>query len=58
MGFGGIEMKFADKRTLVKKSKHNTIVVHVSGGCVQDVYLNGKELPNELFDLEIVDKDE
>ena len=51
-------MKFADKRTLVKKSKHNTIVVHVSGGCVWDVYLNGEELPNELFNLKIVDKDE
>ena len=49
-------MKFADEKDLIAKSKMHggQLVIHISGGCLQDVWYNGKE----VVDYVLVDMDE
>ena len=44
-------MKFADEKDLIAKSKMHggQLVIHISGGCLQDVWYNGKEVKDYIL---------
>jgi len=46
-------MKFADEQELIDRSMNNNIVIHISGGVLQDVYLDGKPVNYDLIDMDI-----